>query len=403
MKKNLLNLLAISLIINLSAQTTIFTENFEGNGHAFTLNTGTGGNQWIVNNIYTGYPPFVPNTPAQPGTFTGGTNSKYLHIHNITACSSLGICNASFDTGSASDQYAAMTNNISTVGYSNVSLSFYYLCAGAQNTSYGTVQYSIDGGTTWTNIGSQFYGVSSWTQINIPSVTFDNAAQLKFRFRWQNGSAGADPAFAIDEIVVSGFNQPQNSIGTGNLMPTLLCQGASANSVIGFTANGVYTSGNVFSAELSDGTGSFASPTIIGTLASTSSGNQSINVVIPGSLPVGSNYRCRVVSSNPVTIGDTSNAMQIQDCNGLTENDNFFSVTIYPNPSSEWINIEVKDKAALTQKLSCVIYDILGQECDRFMINNNTSQISLAHLRQGVYYIHLTTGEKNTILRLIKQ
>jgi hypothetical protein len=301
MNKKLLLALFAAYSLNAFAQTTIFSENFEGNSHAFTLNSsGTGDNQWIVNNLYTGYAPFVPNTPNQPGTFTGGTNSKYMHIHNVTACSSLSICNASFDTGSPSDRYSAMTNNISTTGYTNVTLNFWYLSAGASGTSYGTVEYSTNNGSTWNVIGNQLSGVSTWTQLNLSNAALDNQAQLKIRFRWQNGGSGSDPAFAIDEINITGTAAPTASIMTGNPNPMQWCEGVTTNVMVPFSSSGTFNAGNIYTAQLSDAAGSFASPLAIGTLTSTATGTQSINAVVPGTVAAGNAYRIRIVSSNPV-------------------------------------------------------------------------------------------------------
>ena len=80
-----------------------------------------------------------------------------------------------------------------------------------------------------------------------------------------------------------------------------------------------YNSGNVF-AQLSDANGSFSSPVNIGSITSVSAGT--INAIIPPTTMVGSNYRIRVVSNNPVVIGSdngsniTINAMPIPTLNG---------------------------------------------------------------------------------------
>lgn len=77
-----------------------------------------------------------------------------------------------------------------------------------------------------------------------------------------------------------------------------LCKGANFN--LAFTTTGTYLNGNEFIAQLSDATGSFANPVVIGSLAGTGSG--AINVTIPGSTALGSGYRLRVVSSNPAQV-----------------------------------------------------------------------------------------------------
>jgi hypothetical protein len=68
--------------------------------------------------------------------------------------------------------------------------------------------------------------------------------------------------------------------------------------------------GNVVTAELSDATGSFASPVVLGTLSATSSGT--ITGTIPASTPTGSGYRIRVTSTNyALTASDNGSDIQI--------------------------------------------------------------------------------------------
>ena len=98
------------------------------------------------------------------------------------------------------------------------------------------------------------------------------------------------------------------TISTLPLQDNIFCQGESIN--ISYAVNGVFAAGNVFSAQLSDNVGSFASPVIIGSVASTASGN--ISASIPLSALIGTAYRIRVVASNPVQVGtDNGNDITI--------------------------------------------------------------------------------------------
>jgi hypothetical protein len=82
-----------------------------------------------------------------------------------------------------------------------------------------------------------------------------------------------------------------------SVQPSSVCAGGTIN--IQFSASGSYGAGNTFTAQLSDLSGSFANPTILG------SGTSSpISAVIPGTLNSGT-YQVRVVSSNPVVISNT--------------------------------------------------------------------------------------------------
>ncbi len=76
-----------------------------------------------------------------------------------------------------------------------------------------------------------------------------------------------------------------------------VCAGSSGIS-LPYTIGGSFTSGNVFTAQLSNSAGSFSSPVSIGTVTSTSSGT--INITIPAGTVAGSGYRIRIVSSVPV-------------------------------------------------------------------------------------------------------
>jgi hypothetical protein len=287
-----------------NSQTTLFQDNFEAGAGNWTLNGGSGLNQWILNSEYVDGSGFgiVPDTPDQPGSVTNGPNSAYLHIHNTQACSSLNICNASFDTGSSSNQSATQTA-ISTTGFTGVTLAFIYLCDGASGTSYGVVEYSTNGGSSWTAATSQYSGVSTWTNASITLAAFDNQANLMIRFRWQNGSSGNDPAFAIDEVKITGTLGSAPIVGTGAITPITYCSNNSDAISVPFTVTGTVNAGNVYTAQLSNSTGSFASPTAIGTLSSTSTGTLSIAATIPSGLPVGTGYRIRVDASAPATVG----------------------------------------------------------------------------------------------------
>ena len=82
----------------------------------------------------------------------------------------------------------------------------------------------------------------------------------------------------------------------GSLGATSYCGGTVIT--VPYSSSGItFNSGNVFTVQLSNASGSFTTPTSIGTLTSTAaSGN--INATIPN--VSGNGYRIRVRSSNPV-------------------------------------------------------------------------------------------------------
>ena len=112
-----------------------------------------------------------------------------------------------------------------------------------------------------------------------------------------------------NEVIVTVENG--NTITTGTVIgsPFRISPNAQVQSNISFTSTAVFSPSNVFEAQISDFTGSFANPLTIGTL----NGNtvSFIPCTIPNSLPEGNAYRIRVVSTNPAIIG-TDNGVNLQ-------------------------------------------------------------------------------------------
>lgn len=97
------------------------------------------------------------------------------------------------------------------------------------------------------------------------------------------------------------------TLTTAAISGSPFCAGTNLN--VNFTATGIFSSGNVFTAQLSDSTGSFVTPISIGTLTSTATSG-TIAAVIPANTLHGTQYRMRVVSSNP-SINGTDNGSDL--------------------------------------------------------------------------------------------
>jgi hypothetical protein len=118
-----------------------------------------------------------------------------------------------------------------------------------------------------------------------------------------------------NDTVVS--NETQMNISNGNTLNTsavgasayYISPNAAVTDNISFTSDIIFNAGNIFTAELSDASGSFSFPISIGTLSSTTI--SPVAVTIPNGLANGTGYRIRVNSSNPVATG-TDNGADIQ-------------------------------------------------------------------------------------------
>lgn len=324
---------AIATLILLALATfsqaqTLFSEDFEG-VPAFALNTtdansaASVNNVWVVNDVYAGGSAEstciipvtfdVPPTAGQPVGITS-PNGNYLHTLSTLAQSG-GIQSCCFAAADglctdADNVFARMTSDVSTVGAATVELKFWWLCqGGAQN--YGEVYYSVNGGSAWTQATvpiAQYRNSDNWAEQTVSLPAFAGQATLRFGFRFHNAVAlfgVADPGFAIDDVRIIAANTDPVSIAA-SLAPLTFCQGASFSTDYAIT--GTFNVGNMFTAQLSDAAGSFASPTAIGMAMTTTGG--SIACVIPPGTPPGIGYRIRVVSDSPVATG-TDNGSDI--------------------------------------------------------------------------------------------
>ncbi len=308
--KKLLYLLGISaLTTTLFGQTVLYSDDFETPG-TFTLGA-TSINQWVINSAYSGV--FLPAVPSQPIGISN-PNGNYLHP-------------ASFFFAGADDQanyqlpgtgimLAAMANPISTVGFEQITLSLWR--TGGFNGV--RIMYQVNGGG-WQDSGHTFSGnVTGWQQESFTISTGDDVAQFSIAFEFNEATA-LDPSgnhyHSIDDISITGVNT-NGTIASSVSSPSSLTLCGGETLEVDYTVTldqGTINAANVYTLELSDATGSFASPTAIGTLTSTDL-TGTISGTIPGGLS-GTGFRVRVNASDDVMIGDESTA----------------DITINPNPT----------------------------------------------------------------------
>jgi len=152
-----------------------------------------------------------------------------------------------------------------------------YPCGALMQASDGNLYGMTQGGGTM-NSGVLF-------QYNLSSAILSK----QFDF---DGTGGASPYFTgLVEIVMS--------INTASVT-TSMCTGGAVSIPCKIT--GTFDPANVFTAELSDAAGSFASPLTIGTAVSPNPGM--ISASIPALTTPGTGYRIRVVSSAPAITGN---------------------------------------------------------------------------------------------------
>ena len=120
----------------------------------------------------------------------------------------------------------------------------------------------------------------------LPSNISNGTHKLSIRVRDTNNNWGI--------VQIKEFTVQDNLIVVNNAPPQW-CANTPFN--IPFTITGTYTSGNIFTAQLSDINGSFTNPISIGVLTATTAGTIAAN--IPNGTTLSDNYQIRVISSTP--------------------------------------------------------------------------------------------------------
>jgi hypothetical protein len=124
---------------------------------------------------------------------------------------------------------------------------------------------------------------------------------------WGPGDSGGQDIIINGVITVGG-----NTVTTGAVSPLPVCISAAggAPGTVAFTSSGTFN--GVFSAYLSNASGSFASPLLVGSVAvNATNPSGTIPVVIPAGLPGGTGYRIRVDAGSPAVTGTPGSTFSI--------------------------------------------------------------------------------------------
>jgi PKD repeat protein len=222
------------IVNNGDAQTTIWQNDFE-NSAEWTLNISTGQNDidanlWVISDAEGGV--------AAGGCGVAGNGNKTLHVGcQGTWCVGTGATYNAGDGGlgfisATTNKRAVFASNISTLNSQNLSVEFDYIGIGQANDDFGTVVYSTDGGTTWTNLqtitpaATCANGQGLWTHLSIPlPVSCENSSTLRIGFNWTNSNdgTGTDPSLAINNLKISTTIPPVPQAGF-NVNASELCQ-----------------------------------------------------------------------------------------------------------------------------------------------------------------------------------
>lgn len=304
----------------------VYSEDFENGPGSFLLNSpgpgsNVGPNQWIINDSYNGQP-LYPNTQLQSNTVGGDINfaprSNYLHISDSLAWGQ-GIVNANFRPGDSSDRFVS-TMPFCTQGLDSVRMAFFIHCEGNPG-AFASLYYSVNGGS-WTPVtGAVYSGISNWRYFEVYDDAFDNVANLRFGFRWQNGASNAAPSVSvgIDGVRIVGKLDRQLyniRLEIDTVIPNPVCRGRSISVTID---NPVPLCGSgQYLVQLSNEFGLFNSPADLGgfNLSNSISRISLPPLNLPRNLNPGNCYKVRVIRVDliPALISQESECIVIEDC-----------------------------------------------------------------------------------------
>ncbi|MCB9183341.1 MAG: hypothetical protein H6591_05435 [Flavobacteriales bacterium] len=305
----------------------------EANGNVFligetssTTGIATGGHQ----NTYGGgsadafIAKFDPDGSRLWGSYYGGSGAELGYSCVVDASGN------SYMAG-----YTTSTSNIASNGHQNT--------YGGGTADAFLVKFSPSGGRVW----GTYYGGSGieggphdgfYTNITVQcAVDLTGNVYLSGTTNSTSGIQSGSHQTALDgEFDAFLVKFEDRSITTGAVVgPICTAQAVS----VPFTVSGAFNGGNTFTAQLSNASGSFASPVSIGTLSGTTNGI--INASIPIGTAPGTGYRIRVVGNSPVvdgsdngtnlTINDASTSCACSEVTELEPNNSVVTVSALPN------------------------------------------------------------------------
>jgi hypothetical protein len=441
-----------ALSIQVAAQTVLHTETFES-APAITLNstdlggTASGENLWVINNIYAGgsgsffctslgfnFPFTVPASANQPAGITNNPTSQYLHITPQMAVASGGSIPAAsyvaadgFCIFGGQSAFAKMSTDVNTIGHDSVTLDLWWMFGGS-TAYYGEIYYSTNGGSTWTIINnpvsgtSQWRGQTNWITSEVTNSNWDNQATLRFGFRFVGGATATgselDPGFAIDDIVITGYDIPSSCTNTSATWNVSGC-----DSYVSPSGLYTWTSSNTYLDTIPNAAGCDSLLTV----------NVTINTVDAAATQTGYTLSANNASATyqwldcdnayAIISGATnqsytvtangSYAVQVID-NGCTDTSACFTISdlgfekniapvisVYPNPAIHSVTVSTGN---LTSG-QIILTDITGREISRTNVASATSTISLSNLTTGTYFVQVVDTEGTIVAtkKLVKQ
>lgn len=225
-------------------------------------------------------------------------------------------------------------------------VGFAYAPEAPNNSNHPDSTVNIIARAMWTGANAD---VTTWTRVSLPFTYVDTRIPQYILITStssgdQTGGSN-NTTLWLDDI--EAIYNPTIATGTVSTGPYYVSAASGTAISVPYTLTGTFSGGNTVTAQLSDASGSFASPVILGSVTATASGT--INGTIPANTASGTGYRVRVVSSNPaltaanngsnITINLVSNSIAPSTTQTIAANANGNMLTLTAGSGStgkEW-------------------------------------------------------------------
>lgn len=206
---------------------------------------------------------------------------------------------------------------------------------------------------------------------------------------YRRNLSGFEPSNNIVKIGISHLTWANDTAFT-----TTNCLPASYN--VQYTTWGSFPGNAAFNLELSDNTGSFDNPLIIGTSDSRPSGT--ITGVIASSLPEG-NYKLRLASSSGV--GAVTESKEL--CFNVLSNNSAVAADgykLFPNPFRDEAHLVIEHLKG--QQIMVSVVDLFGRKVISKNIILGNEEFIGGNLVAGTYFVTIDSGKEKRTLKFIK-
>ncbi len=352
-------------------------------------------------------------------TGLGGTSNTSMSIDDIIVVGSYDPVNHPVDI--------SITNVIPNPVCRGSSLIVFFSMS--DSLCFGTYEYELSDGNgnfgSPTNLGVITFN-SFLTQgavaVGIPPTTQPDTC---YRIR-MNRVSPAPAIFGIPGPCFEVIDCP-NIITTHQPVVTMGGDSVCIGSVIDvpFNSTGVYNPNNVYTAQLSDSSGSFANPSIIGSVpdskAYPSIPPGSVGGMVPN-VPPGCGYYIRVISSDPAAIGSPWGPFCIKECDITTNKMQDIHLCINESTGdSTTIDVDINTYNSYSKYFNGNLFSIEVHSSQNFAVLNvgglgasydtvsNTFTIYAPPLPQlltmglapGMYYIRIIADSSNATFDLL--